>query len=193
MKKKIIILMAIGCCLCFTACAPSTSESEETFDFDFLTAMGLTQEEAYSKLNISEDSLEKAPESLGQYYMKEPVSILGIDFKEYLLIWEKDDGSTILYGGGYQHITENDNKLSKKVRETKAELERLYGDPITDPNQSHVLGDKTDFSQYTEYSALVEGWQAKDENCDLALTIAFTEENVLIDVRYQMKVGTYNQ
>ncbi len=184
MKKKLLSMLLVVCCLCLAACSPSEPEQETPLEFDFSKAIGLTKEKALKKLKISEESLEEM--KTGRYHMKEPVTILDIDFTKYLLFDYKSD---IFHAGGYQYVVEYDKALYDKVMEIKAELDILYGDPITYPGLSSALSYITEFPEPSEEIAYgySEEWQAKDESCIITLSATIFENKVWIDVRYKMQ------
>ncbi len=179
MKKIFLLFITVVGILSFSACSDDTPDPIESFDFGFSQAIGLSEQEVYDKLELTADALSENKQ-VGRYDIHSSYLFEGMDFSEYLLFEKANGGENVLYGGGWEHITKNDDALYDKVTKIMNKLTTEYGEPVTYPELSTKISDKTDFSEYT-LGHLTEQWNGKD-NCQITLNINFINENAVINI-----------
>lgn len=175
MKKLLPVLFLL--IISLTACTAQKS----SLNFDFAESIGQNLEQTCNNLGINEEDLQ-ASKLHGRYDFSEQVEIESENFVKYLLFEEAD--TSILYGGGYEcHLTQPSDHLSKIVASLKNTLNNTYGDPTTYPGLVNVIGDTTDFSNYSNQT-LVEDWQ-DGENYSIRLTVTIAESTT-VQVEYKI-------
>ena len=179
--KKVISLVLV---LLLTACSPT----ELTMDFNFINSVGKSLDDVCGQLNISKDKVTQS-KLQGRYDIDIPVKYENVEFSPYLMFGDYNDKTDVLYGGGYEYITsDKGEELTKLVTSLKTTLTEKYGEPTTYEGLSNIIGDTTDFTQYSS-GELTEQWTTSGENSgNITLKLIFDQGEVMVQIEYILTV-----
>lgn len=189
MKNRVFVIITIISLFLLTACNNDNKQAEKWLDFDFIQHVGVSFDNIYKEMGLSEDALVPN-RGVGRYDYADSITYDNYDFTKYLLFTKYNGFDSALYGGGYMHVAESkDETYVKLVKEIKSKLTEQYGEPSTYPGLPNTIETIGNLADCKFGDTFKDTWDiAGDVPGQITLRLSVLEKGINIDIVYQISV-----